>query len=99
MANRAGLVDRVIWYQMKYLETSREFLPVRKNVATGNWRLYGPFSDGDNGPEEAVLQPGEFELVTELDARIVDPRETKRGASWLARALGVSDQRARKLLG
>ena len=29
---------------------------------------------------------------------IVDPAQSKRGASWLAKALGVSDQRARKLL-
>ena len=69
-----------------------------KTVAAGNWEFYGPFFGADNWPKDAVLRPGEFELVTNLDALIVDPGESKRGASWLARALGVSDQRARKLL-
>lgn len=98
MADRAGLVDRSIWYQMKYLAASRGLLTVRKTVAAEDWELDGPFSGGNNGPEDAVLRPGEFELVTDLDTPIVDPEESKRGASWLARALGVSDQRARKLL-
>lgn len=71
---------------------------MRKIVAAGNWEFYGPFFGGDNWPVDASLRPGEFELLTELDALIVDPGESKRGASWLARALGVSDQRARKLL-
>ena len=71
---------------------------MRKTVAAGNWEFYGPNSGGDNGPEDAVLRPGEFELVTDLDTPTVDAEESKRGASWLARALGVSDQRARKLL-
>ena len=69
-----------------------------KTVAAGNWEFYGPFFSGDNWPEDAGLRADEFELVTELETLIVDPRELKRGASWLARALGVSDQRARKLL-
>ncbi len=69
-----------------------------KTVAEGKWEFYGPFYGVGSWPADAVLRPGEFELVTDLDALIVDPGESKRGASWLARALGVSDQRARKLL-
>ena len=69
-----------------------------KTVAAGDWELDGPFFGGDDWLPDAVLRPGEFELVTDLEPLIVDPGESKRGASWLARALGVSDQRARKLL-
>ena len=69
-----------------------------KTVAAGNWEFYGLSWGGNDWSEDAVLRPGEFELVTKLDTLIVDPAQSKRGASWLARALGVSDQRARKLL-
>jgi hypothetical protein len=71
---------------------------VGKTIAAGDWALYGPFLGGEDWPADAVLRPDEFELVTELETLIVDPEESKRGASWLARALGVSAQRARKLL-
>ena len=71
---------------------------MRKTVAAGNWEFYGPFYGAGGWPEDGVLRPDEFEVVTHLDALIVDPGKSKRGASWLARALGVSDQRARKLL-
>ena len=98
MADRAGLVDWSIWHQMKYLAASWGLLTVRKTVAAEDWELYGPFSGGNSGPEDAVLRPGEFELVTDLGTQIVDPAQSKRGASWFAKALGVSDQRARKLL-
>ena len=83
---------------MKYLAVSWGLLKVHKTVAVANWEFYGPNSGGDNRPEDAVLRPGEFELVTELDTPIVNPAQSKCGASWLAKALGVSDQRARKLL-
>ena len=69
-----------------------------KTVAEGNWEFYGPFYGVGSWPADAVLRPDEFELVTDLETLIVDPGGSKRGASWLARALGVSDQRARKLL-
>ena len=71
---------------------------MRKTVAAGNWEFYGPFYGVGSWPADGVLRTDEFELVTELETLIVDPEESKRGASWLARALGVSDQRARKLL-
>jgi hypothetical protein len=83
---------------MKYLAASWGLLTVRKTVAAGNWEFYGPFFGAGSWPEDGVLRPDEFELVTELETLIVDPEVSKRGASWLARALGVSDQRARKLL-
>ena len=54
-----------------------------KTVAAGNWEFYGPFYGGEHWPTDAVLRPGEFELVTDLDALIVDPGESKRGASFI----------------
>ena len=69
-----------------------------KTVAAGDWEFDAPFFGGEDWPANVVLRPDEFELVTDLDALIVDPAESIRGASWLARALEVSDQRARKLL-
>lgn len=98
MADNAGFVDWLIWCQIKYLPASWGLFTVRKTVAAGNGEFYGPFFGADNWLADAVLRPGEFELITDLEALIVDPREPKRGASWLARALGVSDQRGRKLL-
>ena len=83
---------------MKYLAASWGLLTVGKTVAAGDWVLYGPYFGGEDWPADAVLRPEEFELVTELETLIVDPEVSKRGASWLARARGVSDQRARKLL-
>jgi hypothetical protein len=71
---------------------------VGKTVAAGDWELDSPFFGGDNWPEDAVLRPGEFEWVTDCKVEIAVQEAPKRGASWLARALGVSDQRARKLL-
>lgn len=69
-----------------------------KTVAAGDWELYGPFFGGENWLRDAVLRPGELEWVTDCRVEIAVLGESKRGAAWLARALGVSDQRARKLL-
>jgi hypothetical protein len=73
-------------------------LTVGKTVAAGDWELDGPFFDGENWLPEAVLRPGELEWVTDCKVEMPVLGNLKRGASWLARALGVSDQRARKLL-
>ena len=69
-----------------------------KTVAAGDWKLDGPFFGGENWLPDAVLRPGELEWVTDCKVEMPVLGELKRGASWLARALGVSDQRARKLL-
>lgn len=69
-----------------------------KTVAEGNWELNGLFYGGGNWPVDAVLRPDEFDWVTDCKVEMAVLGESKRGASWLARALGVSDQRARKLL-
>ena len=69
-----------------------------KTVAEGNWELNGLFYGGGSWPADAVLRPGEFDLVTDLKVEMAVLGKLKRGASWLARTLGVSDQRARKLL-
>ena len=69
-----------------------------KTVAAGDWELDGPFFGNRNLPADAVLRPGEFEWVTDCRVEIAVPEAPIRGASWLARTLGVSDQRARKLL-
>ena len=69
-----------------------------KTVAAGDWEFDGPFFGGENRLADAVLRPGEFEWVTDCKVKLAVPDAPKRGASWLARTLGVSNQRARKLL-
>jgi hypothetical protein len=73
-------------------------LTVGKTVAAGDWELDGPFFGGENWSVDVALRSGEFDLVTDLKVGMAVLGESKRGASWLARTLGVSDQRARKLL-
>ena len=69
-----------------------------KTVAAGEWEFDGPFFSDDNWLTDAVLRPDEFDWVTDCKVEIAVLEAPKRGASWLARTLGVSNQRARKLL-